>query len=310
MRLADICVAHFFSLTMKKYYFIILLAFTCTSIVSCGGDDNGGSGTTPDVTANVNANTSSYAEMNRLEVPHLRGGSSIVLVHKAGGEVNMIIEWDESKMAQRWTAFEMYESNSVKNVSRSDEPFQVDPSIPTQYQTTPWMFTSTSPHFDRGHICASADRLSSSEANVQTFYMSNMQPQYNAFNTGIWLKMENFLRNSWNRYSFRDTLYVVKGGTIDNSGQLLANTSTGLLVPRYFFMAVLCKNSEKTNGGYKAAAFWVEHLNENHSNDSLSGYLISIDRLEELTGIDFFCNLPDYIENTVEANVYPASWGL
>ena len=36
--------------------------------------------------------------------------------------------------------------------------------------------------------------------------------------------------------------------------------------------------------------------------------IISIDRLEELTDIDFFCNLPDDIENKVEAQAYTASW--
>jgi endonuclease G len=71
-------------------------------------------------------------------------------------------------------------------------------------------------------------------------------------------------------------------------------------------MAILCKNST----GYKALAFWAEHLDENHSNDSLADYVISIDKLEQLTGIDFFCNLPDYIENKIEANTYVISWGL
>ncbi len=132
-----------------------------------------------------------------------------------------------------------------------------------------------------------------------------MHPQKYNFNAGIWEKMEEQVR-TWNRSSFRDTLYVVKGGTIDNSNQVLGNTSSGLIIPRYFFMAILCKNST----GYKALAFWAEHLDENHSNDSLADYVISIDKLEQLTGIDFFCNLPDYIENKIEANTYVISWGL
>ncbi len=71
-------------------------------------------------------------------------------------------------------------------------------------------------------------------------------------------------------------------------------------------MAILCKNSE----GYKAIAFWVDHQTINHSNDPLSKYVISIDQLEQKTGIDFFCNLPDNIENKVEAATYPSSWQI
>jgi endonuclease G len=44
----------------------------------------------------------------------------------------------------------------------------------------------------------------------------------------------------------------------------------------------------------------VEHLNEDHSSDPLVDYVINIRELERRTGIDFFCNLPDDIEDEVE----------
>ncbi|MDY6229959.1 MAG: endonuclease, partial [Prevotella sp.] len=39
-------------------------------------------------------------------------------------------------------------------------------------------------------------------------------------------------------------------------------------------------------------------------------YAISIKELEERTGIDFFCNLPDDIEVEVEKEVNVKDWGL
>ena len=71
-------------------------------------------------------------------------------------------------------------------------------------------------------------------------------------------------------------------------------------------MAALSKNGSS----YKAIGFWVEHLNEDHSNDALKGYAVSIDDLERYTGIDFFCNLPDDIEKQVESTFAPSSWNL
>lgn len=112
----------------------------------------------------------------------------------------------------------------------------------------------------------------------------------------------------WNTYSFRDTLYVVKGGTIDNAAQLRPFTASGLLVPKYFFMAILCKNQDPSQYGYKALGFWIEH--KANSDKRLINYAVSIDELEKNTGIDFFCNLPDYIEDTVERNLVPSAWGL
>ena len=57
----------------------------------------------------------------------------------------------------------------------------------------------------------------------------------------------------------------------------------------------------------------MEHLDEDHSRDNLANYVVNIDKLEQLTGLDFFCNLPDDIENRVEGlateNVMKA-WGF
>jgi len=39
-------------------------------------------------------------------------------------------------------------------------------------------------------------------------------------------------------------------------------------------------------------------------------YIKNIDELEQLTGIDFFCNLPDRIEEQVEKAVTPTAWGF
>ena len=287
-----------------QFLFAILL-----SVTACQKDDDITSSST-----NKNANISStQAEATRLEIPKLKGGNSTFLVHSTSDYgVNYCVEWDCDKKAQRWTAYEWYASNSVSNWNRNNwddispwygDPFQEDTSISASYRTTLADYSGSG--YNRGHICASADRLCSRDVNEQTFYLSNMQPQWYKFNSGIWLKMENKVR-SWNNYSFRDTLYVVKGGTIDKSSLINSYTGSGLIVPKYFFMAVLCKNKY----GYKAMAFWVQHLNVDHSGDDLADYAISIDELEEKTGIDFFCNLPDEIEDDVESKVYTNLWNL
>ena len=71
-------------------------------------------------------------------------------------------------------------------------------------------------------------------------------------------------------------------------------------------MAVVCRKGDVWHG----MAYWVQQYNEDHSNDNRKGYAITIDRLEELTGIDFFCNLPDDIEDQVESEKEYTFWGL
>lgn len=310
--------------------YIIAIAFVA-ALASCGSDDNGGGNngggnTTPN---NTNANTVTAnmpKEITRIEFPKVSGGdNNLVVVHKVSGfgkdangktdGVNYAIEWDCQKKAQRWTCYRMYAANSASNWKRDNwkstswggDPFQEDTSIPAQYRTTLADYRGSG--YDRGHICPSADRLYSKDVNEQTFYMSNMHPQINSFNTGVWATMENQLR-AWNTNNFRDTLYVVKGGTIDtNKNQVSTYTKSGIIVPKYFFMAIVCKKGSN----YKAIAFWAEHK-ESTSKEKLKPHMISVDELEQKTGIDFFCNLPDDIENRVEA-VKPTeavitAWGL
>jgi endonuclease G len=292
---------------MNVKYFFFLSAIVCVSLSSCSKDDDEQS-----TYVNDNQNTASVTA-KRLEIPHLKGGTdNLFIVHSvATYGVNYCLEWCCSKKSQRWTAYEMYASNSVENWKRNSwkytewggDPFQEDTDVPEAYRTTLSDYRYTG--YNRGHICPSADRLCSQAANEQTFFLSNMQPQLYGFNAGIWEQMENQVRN-WNKYTFRDTLYICKGGTIDNSDQTLGYTSNGkLLIPKYFYMAILCKNSY----GYKALAFFVEHKVDADS-DNLGDYVISIDELEAKTGIDFFCNLPDDKEKVVESHVYLNAWGL
>lgn len=273
--------------------------------------------TTITASANQNANDASQQlALARLEFPHVKSGSSQVLVHTTNDQygINYSVEWDASKQAQRWSCYQLTSTTRATNTSRyspeeGELQYPFDPVLgASQY------FKGKDPYwgsgYDHGHICTSADRLYSREANIQTFYLTNMQPQHNAFNAGLWSKMENWVRNRLTTGSpTTDTLYVCKGGTIDNTEHIQATLSSGLIVPRYFYMALLMK----TISGYKAMGFWVEHLNEDHTSDNLSLYVVNIRQLEQLTGIDFFCNLPDDVEEAVESqntDLIKTIWGL
>ncbi len=284
-------------------------------LVACEGEDlskvdkTGGNGNVA-TGENRNANNAStYKEYRRLEFPQLKIGANRVLLHKTkDGVLNFAVEWNEAKKAQRWSCYQLFRSNMVKNANRykSDtNQYPVDPLLPKSLWFTSDPYRSTG--YDHGHICPSADRLNSDEANYQTFYLTNMQPQLPGFNRAVWETMETKVREiaSRNGYSFCDTLYICKGGTIDKSEQVLATIGKGLIVPKFFFMALL----RVKNGVYNAMGFWIEHKPSNDKR--LAKYAVSIKELERKTGIDFFCNLPDDIENVVEeAAVNNTLWGL
>ena len=297
----------------KTRIFLLFLAAILT--VACNDDDKP---TADNSSVNVNRNdTSKEPALQRLEFPKVKGGDSRVIIHSLNDEfgINYSVEWDTKKRSQRWSCYQMTASNRVSKTSRyySDtNQYPYDPGLKVNEYFSYDPFRGSG--YDHGHICPSADRLYSKDANYQTFYLTNMQPQYHVFNAGIWEIMEGKLR-SWIHQSSntKDTLFVCKGGTIDSvetaggvKDPILTTLKNGLIVPKYFFMALLYKSK---NGSYKALAFWVEHKNEDHSNDPLSKYVINIDELERRTGIDFFCNLPDDIEYEVEGmSVEDVKW--
>ena len=288
---------------------------TATYIISAGGNNNvnanwniAGSGipTSKADPSFTNQSTDDYAW--RLEYPHINtasGNQRVVKATSAYG-ITYSLEWDNNKIANRWTCYTMCSKNNASNVSRSDD-FKADPVV----TVSPSDSYTNSSTYSRGHLCPSADRLASKEQNKQTFFMTNMQPQYQNHNGGVWATLEGYVRNKWQPTNTTDTLYVVKAATIEDV--TLGNTlSTGiittttddaghkLVVPKYFYMAFLYYT--KSTNSYKAFALWTEHLNgDNPSAATVISNRISIDELERRTGIDFFCNLPDKIEDAIEA---------
>lgn len=251
---------------------------------------------------------SGYASM--LEIPALKGGSMnqfITHTTKWNGKdyPTYSLEYSYKYKHSYWIAYR-FDNTTGGNVGRN-EAYKPDPELPSQYAAKHNDYTNSG--YTRGHLCASSDRQYSKEANQQTFYMSNISPQSgNGFNQSgsAWNTGEDKVQAwGYNISRSTDTLYVVKGGTI-GEGMIKGYIKNEIAIPKYFFMAVLFRSGDN----YKAIGFYMPHENLKDDPDKKDPkkYLMSIDALEQETGIDFFHNLPDNIENTVEATYNVNDW--
>ena len=274
----------------------------------------------PDL-SNANANWNNFELEGRyayawgLEYPHLNSNTTdnqVVVKKTDGYGVTYSLEWDNAKIANRWTCYTMHAGNNLSNTDRNDD-FKADPDVTTSAQLSDYKNSG----FSRGHLCPSLDRQCSVEQNKQTFFLTNMQPQWQKHNGGLWKNLEDKV-NTWSRTGLCDTIYVVKAATISDvnlggevsSGVYAEKCNNRLLVPKYFYMAILGYN--KSQDTYHALGLWTEHADVSDTNKNYGDYAITIDELERRTGIDFFCNLPDEIENDVEASISDLTtyWGL
>ena len=217
---------------MKIFKIYSLLAATMLMVAACGSDDDdlgGSSGSDNQKALNVNKNyDGKQPEVARLEFPRLKGGKSIVIVHKTNDSygLNFCTEWDYGKKSQRWSCYQMYKGyggNAGRYEGNPQYPFDEDLQD-IENKTGIKMYWDEDlfrgSGYDHGHICPSADRLYSKLANKQTFYLTNMQPQYPKFNQKLWADMEDRMRKWIDRGASTDTMYVCKGGTIDSEKTL------------------------------------------------------------------------------------------
>ena len=227
-----------------------------------------------------------------LELPRLAGGSNnYFITHRASGKVNYSIEYDVTKRHSRWVAFSFDAITAQDNVRRSDA-WSWDPKIPAMYDTSNFFRRSG---YSRGHLVASEDRTFSQLANEQTFYYTNMSPQLREHNSGIWHRMENRVQEWARDRSFCDKLYVAKGGTIRDDQIEDKRIKGKMVIPRYYWMALLMKKGKR----YEGIAFLSEHKNYG-KGERIDELTLSIRELEQFTGLDFFYHLPDNIEQAVE----------
>jgi endonuclease G len=77
--------------------------------------------------------------------------------------------------------------------------------------------------------------------------------------------------------------------------------SSRVSIPELFFKVVLDTNSSHLNG--------IGFLLANKNNDSsLTSYIVTIDSVQKITGLNFFYLLPDSIEKQVESVVCIPCW--
>lgn len=204
------------------------------------------------------------------------------------------LSYNEDHEQAEWVAYTLSKSD-IQQIQRKRPYFIEDPKVRTK--SASWKNYKKS-GYDKGHLCPAGDKRYTKEAHDETFYTSNISPQKHDFNAGIWNKLEQKTRYWAKKYNH---LYVVTGGVLESDLKTIGTERVS--VPKEFYKVLL----DYTEPEIKAIAFLMPHK---ESKRPLYEYVISIDELEQKTGIDFFPELPDAIENKLEASSSYKNWSF
>ncbi|MBK6967017.1 MAG: DNA/RNA non-specific endonuclease [Bacteroidales bacterium] len=213
---------------------------------------------------------------------------SEILIHKTGYSVS----YNCSFNIANWVAYELTKEETKSKVKRKNN-FIADPFLDSCLVVPDDYIRSG---YDKGHLAPSADMCWSLLTMKESFYMTNMAPQKPRFNRGMWKRLEDQARD-W--ASENDSVFIVTGPVLKTGMPTIGRNR--ISVPDAFYKVIFDFSGPEVKG----IAFVMDNK---RLTGAVSEYAVSIDSVEQLTGLDLFYNLPDDTESFIESNINLKDW--
>jgi len=206
-----------------------------------------------------------------------------------------VLSYARDNGTSNWASWHL-DTSWLGSTPRQDD-FRGDSAMPAGWYKVVGSSYSGS-GYDRGHLCPSADRTLTVADNSATFLMTNMIPQTADNNRVTWEGLEEYTRDL--AIDDGDEVYVI-AGPYGNAGTI---NSGHVVVPTYTWKVIIVLDSgsndvSRVTASTRTIAVWVP--NEDDINNDWKTYRVSVDYVEAMTGFDFFQNVTDATENTIEA---------
>lgn len=208
------------------------------------------------------------------------------------------------RLNPQWVAWELTGEETEGTVSRNGDSsgtgkssaykFKVDTSLPflqadnDDYRNSGW---------DRGHMAPAADMKMTPRTMQESFMYVNACPQNRNLNAGVWKSLEERCRNLARIYG----RIWIACGPIYNRCEFGTIGPHHVAVPDAFFRVMLILSG----GHYYGIGFICDNKAGKHP---LEYYVWTIDEVEEITGLNFFCALSPEEETEAESSVDLDLW--
>lgn len=204
------------------------------------------------------------------------------------------LSYNEAHEQAEWVAYEL-KKDYIKNNNFKRPFFIEDDKVKTG--SADWRNYKNS-NYDKGHLCPAGDMEFALDAYNETFFTSNISPQVRNFNNGVWNRLEQKVRYWAVKH---DGIYVITGGVLESSLSKIGKENVS--VPKFFYKILLDNSGENL----KMIGFLIPN---SESDKPLYTFVVSVDYIEKVTGINFFPKLNDNIENQLEKRNDYKNWSF
>ncbi len=195
-----------------------------------------------------------------------------------------------------WVSWHL-DASWLGSTPRQDD-FRPDTTLPTGwYRVLATDYSGSG--YDRGHMTPSGDRTKTVADNSATFLMTNMIPQAPTNNQQTWANLESYCRTLVNA---GNELYIISGGQgvsgFIAGGKVAVPTNTWKVI---MILPSGTNDVSRVTTSTRLIAVFVP--NNNNVVSDWKQYRVSPDYVESMTGYNFFSNVADSTENTIEATI-------
>lgn len=207
----------------------------------------------------------------------------------------LFLSYNEQHEQPNWVAHMIIPAVNKGILTRTND-FRPDPKVETGTAVKADYWYSG---YDRGHLAPSADFRWSKTAISESYFYSNMAPQRPELNRERWAELEGFLRQQV--WATEEPLYLMTGPIFEEGMETITQGPNTISIPKFFYKVALDYSGDQ----HKAIAFILPN---GPCTKPLISYAVSIDEVEERTGLDFFPNLAEAEETTLEQQNSYAAW--
>ncbi|MBN2275600.1 MAG: DNA/RNA non-specific endonuclease [Bacteroidales bacterium] len=203
------------------------------------------------------------------------------------------LSYNEGNELASWAAYaltpEMAKAEGTVKEKYNDDPLvSTNSSSKKDYKTGGFVMAQLVP---------AEDMLLDLNKASETYYMSNIVPQKIGFNKYLWKGLEQLV-NAWAKEG--NTLYITAGPVLAD-GPFGTFGDNKVAIPLRYYKVILDLNGERAVGFI---------FRNNTSSGTIQSYAVSVDEVEKNTGIDFFMNVHDELEEKLESTLDLSKWNF